>query len=52
MKKQGITLLALALAAVLGMSGCGKGTQTTGGAAEPSLGTEVQDTDKKDAAAE
>lgn len=52
MKKQGITLLALALAAVLGMSGCGKGTQTTGEAAEPSLGTEVQDTEKKDGAAE
>lgn len=45
MKKQGITLLTLVLAAALGMCGCGKGAET--GAGTSLSGTEVQDTAKK-----
>ena len=46
MKKQGITLLALALAAAMGMFGCGKGAETGAGASLP--GTEVQDPAERD----
>ena len=39
MKKQGITLLALALAAAMGMFGCGKGAETGAGASLPGRGS-------------